>query len=215
VTKIHRLVLGDDDEKSTKTYKIRSLSPINIFVELNEKQYGDELSIEADQNLQKFFFTESNGNELRFYLDSYDNNTEDLLHLSSNSSSTKPTALENNTTNYIKSTDKIKVFLKTSSSYLNVSKLNFGIVNLYFKLNRDQKTNQLNSFNKINCNGEILFNNEFINPGYSSNRTLTFTSMSSHNVFVYWCKESVEFSVHETNKTIQYSLKPKIKNNKI
>jgi len=147
---------------------------------------------------------------LRFYLDSFDDNTKDPLQLDineENNNGTKSVPLESgpNSQNYIKANGKMKIFLKTTGSSLRINKLNFGVVNLYFKLNKSFLETQHNSFNKFNCNGQILFNNEFLADN-DLDRNLTFTSRNDNqSVFVYLCSDSFDLSINEKNHIVEFA----------
>ena len=206
VTKFQRVFFGNKDNYSNEmspTYKIKSLNPIYVFIELNANEFDDELVVEADQNLQKFFFTESDGQTLKFYLDSFDNNTDASIYYTARQN--KSVVLDERAQNYLKSRTRTKVFIKSSHPTLKINKLDFDVLNVYFKLNRNLSYQiQHNSFNKFNCNGQILFNNEFI-ENYR-NETLTLSSRSPNlNVFVYFCSDFFDLSVNESNGSVVFS----------
>lgn len=223
LTRFTRLALGDDpytSEGSKRNFQIKSLSQISIFLELNALR--DELSIETDQNLQKFLFTDSDGTTLRVYLDSYDDNSHDPLQLDSHNTNTSNNKQASSSTslipletgpdahNFIKTIGKIKIFLKSSARLVNISKRNFGIVNLYARFNRNPfELNQHNSFSKLNCNGQVLFNNEFVSDAHSgrgrSNLTFT-TSNFNQNVFAYICSESFDLRLGENDHVVEFSV---------
>lgn len=165
--------------------------------------------IETDQNLQKFFFIESDGQTLRLYLNSFDNNTDDTIYYAANtngSNRTNAVVLENGTQNYLKSNSKTKIYIKSSSSFLQISKFNFDVVNIYFKLNRSFGNRvQHNSFNKFNCNGQVLFNNEFIENEKSSKNLTFITRNDNQNIFIYFCRDLMNLTVAEKNKMIEFS----------
>lgn len=181
-------------------------------MELNAAS-GEELSIEADQNLQKFVFSDSDATTLRLYLDSYDDNSYDPLQRDSTKSNnhTNATAitLESgpDAQNYIRSSDKIKVFVKTSGSFVRISKRNFGVVNIYARLNRDPfDQTQRNLFSKFNCNGHVLFNNVFVEDADLERRNLSLSTRDhNQNVFAYLCSESFDLRIGENDKLVEFS----------
>lgn len=214
LTRFTRLVLGDDPntkDGSKKNFPIKLLSQISVYIELNALR--DELSIEADQNLQKFLFSDSDGTTLRFYLDSYDDNSHDPLQLDSTnqnkSSSTSLIKLDSgpDAHNFIKSNDKIKVYLKTSGSFVDIVKRNFSVVNLYVRLNRNPiDFVQHNSFNKFNCNGQVLFDNVFVLDSNFTASSLVFSSIKNNqNVFAYMCSEQFDLRVSEKDHVVEFS----------
>jgi hypothetical protein len=205
------VLFGDwrNETNGTKNFKIKSLNQIYVFIELNQDELDEELVIETDQNLQKFFFTESDGQTLRLYLNSFDNNTDDTIYYAANtngSNRTNAVVLENGTQNYLKSNSKTKIYIKSSSSFLQISKFNFDVVNVYFKLNRSFGNRvQHNSFNKFNCNGQVLFNNEFIENEKSSKNLTFITRNDNQNIFIYLCRDLMNLTVAEKNKMIEFS----------
>lgn len=216
LTRFTRLVLGDDQNTkngSKKYFQIKLLSQISVFLELNALR--DELSIETDQNLQKFLFSDSDGTTLRFYLDSYDDNSHDPLQLDSTntnrnkSSSTSLIKLDSglDAQNFIRSNDKIKVYLKTSGSSVDIVKRNFSVVNLYVRLNRNPiDFVQHNSFNKFNCNGQVLFDNSFVLDSNFTASSLVFSSIKNNqNVFAYICSEKFDLRVSEKDHVVEFS----------
>lgn len=214
LTRFTRLVLGDDSNSkdgSKKNFPIKLFSQISIYLELNALR--DELSIEADQNLQKFLFSDSDGTTLRFYLDSYDDNSHDPLQLDStnknNSSSSTLIQLDSgpDAQNFIRSSDKIKVYLKTSGSFVDITKRNFGVVNLYVRLNRNPiDFTQHNSFNKFNCNGQVLFDNAFVlDNNFTASNMVFSSSKNNQNIFAYMCSELFDLRFSEQDHVVEFS----------
>lgn len=157
ITKFNRLIFGEFGNKSIESnYNIRSKPPVNVQVTLNDNI--DELTIECDQNLQKFFILESNGDYLKLKLDSFDDNSKKTIYYSSffsDDETLKQNKLDQNQNNFIDQLEPIKINLRTKNSYLYINKSNFGILNI--KVGPGQSGNDFQVM--FDCNDQIVYNN--------------------------------------------------------
>ena len=80
VTKFNRIQLGEDKARNNSIFNIQLRNAsIDLFIYLNlNEQQNDELTVEADQNLQKYFITESDGDCLKMKLDYLDDEYSNL-----------------------------------------------------------------------------------------------------------------------------------------
>lgn len=203
ITNFENVIFGNANTSTSSVavnYRIKSSNPIELNVELNVREDAEELSIEADQNLQKFFIVESDGLNLKIYLDSYDDNGVRTIYYSNDQNAS--TVLDKHSTNYIRSVSAIKINLRTSKSFVRINKFDFNVVNvrarLQYKFYNAQPTH--NSFSKFSCNGNVIFNNVFLDEPHDDKFELS-SQRQYENIFVHYCNELYQIYLQETDDT--------------
>jgi len=159
ITKFNRIQLGEEKAKNNSIFniKLRNAS-IDLFIYLNlNEQQNDELTVEADQNLQKYFITESDGDCLKMKLDYLDDEYSNLNPVKQNDIE----RLIMNEENFISSNKNIKLKIKTAKSFVYVNKRDFDIkINIFIEPNLSSLSKKMISSNvSLNCtsNKEMYF----------------------------------------------------------
>jgi hypothetical protein len=142
--------------------------PIDVYLHLNSvKQEEEELTVETDQNLQRFFSVESDEDMLKIKLDVVDTNADEQVGFFIETTQF-PVAAEKDKLNYVNATKNVRIDITVRKTSLFFSKHNFGLVNVYVEpaasSNNIFKTvNSDLSTILLNCNGSLLVDGIMLN----------------------------------------------------
>ena len=190
-TRYKRVIFGNLNSTNDDTnFKIQSTKPIEIDLFFNDKE---EMIIDCDQNLQKYFLLESNGDYLNIKLDYFEDVNQKTIYYSDKDQ----IKLDKNEINYIEPVEPIKIIISSKNSELKINKHNFGKLN--FNMERKSylvEPIDVNSTVAFDCDGKLFYNG--INNGESSSvRTFSLeTNYKTKSINVSMCDETYSLYFH-------------------
>lgn len=205
ITTFKRLVFGERDIENKNNYHMITTMPIDVYLHLrndldNDLFDSEQLMIETDQNLQKYFLVESDEETLRIKLDSYEDKylleRKRLYQLSSNSLLSGNVV--KNGINFVNTT-RTRITIRTRQSSLFINKHNFGKLNIYVQPpppHQQQLRQQYmvsNSTINLNCNGSIQFDGILVDDIHKFSN-----SMMASQLSIFVCDESFNLYVSQT-----------------
>jgi hypothetical protein len=166
-------VFGEEDLRKNN-FRMHSPLPIDVYLHLNSvKQEDEEVIVETDQNLQRFFSVESgaadandinDGDVLKIKLDVAD--VDDAGYFTSVEKGY--ILAEKDKLNYVNATRNVRIDITIRKTSVFVSKHNFGLVNVYV----EPATSHSSLFKTVssdlstillNCNGSVLVDSIMLN----------------------------------------------------
>jgi hypothetical protein len=148
ITKFNRIQLGEENSAFNTFFNLKlKNASIDIFINfIRNVQQNNELTIETDQNLQKYFITESDGDCLKIKLDYLDDEYSNINPVKQNNFE----QLVKNGENFLIANKNIKMNLKTTNSFVYVSKKDFE-TKINFFIDPILSKNFITSNISLNC----------------------------------------------------------------
>lgn len=204
-TRFNKIIFGEQDPlKNKPNYDIRLKTRIEVFIQISHEFNQDELSIECDQNFQKFFFVQSNGYFLNIKLDSYDDNNAKTIYYSNKfASDSEINILNKNGKNFLEQSKPIQINIKTKNPLLILRKFNFSPLNIYLNDQIEPNVYSRNSSVSFNCNGEISYNFQN-NSSRNVQKFILKTNYINNFLNVTYCNESYELSFKKSKDIIEF-----------
>ena len=212
VTNFNRIQFGEfaDDQNLNNFYNIQLINAsIDVFIYFNvNEQQGDELTLEIDQNLQKYFIIDSDGNCLKIKLDFLD---DEYSIINSVKELDPSQILVKNQTNFISTNKNVRINVRTRKSFTYVHKIGFAKTKLNFFIEPVLNVSNLNqnlilSTISLNCtNNEYSIDNGRVNINKNT-QLIKKIYASSHYLSVNYCDDSfaLYFGQSLTNKTNEF-----------
>lgn len=201
ITPFERIKFGENDPKLSSKYKLKLDKPIDLYIHFNINESQDEeLTIETDQNLQKYFFTESDGDYLKIKLDSYD--LDNMTSLFSNELNA-----EKNKENILSPSQNVRVDLKLKKSYVYLNKFKLNQMNVivepnwnFFNLIKGSMStfNYVNTTVSLNCNNVYTIDDEIIKVNSDTKKISTRNNLLNNYLSIYYCDESFALYLTQT-----------------
>jgi len=200
ITKFNRIQLGEEKDTSNSFYniKLRNVS-VDLFIYLNlNEQENEELTVEIDQNLQKFFIIESDGDCLKIKLDYLDDEYSTINPVKHDNFE----QLVQNEENFLSTNKNIKINIRTTKSFVYVNKNEFETNTNFFiapVLNKNFVTSNVS----LNCtnNKEIYL---IDNKSFVVNRNTQLIKKefpSSSYLSVNYCDNSFALYFSQNSQT--------------
>lgn len=148
ITKFNRIQLGEENSTVNSFFNLKlKNASIDIFINfIRNVQQNNELTIETDQNLQKYFITESDGDCLKIKLDYLDDEYSNINPVKQNNFE----QLVKNGENVLIANKNIKMNLKITNSFVYVNKKNFE-TKINFFIDPILSKNFITSNISLNC----------------------------------------------------------------
>lgn len=195
-TKYGKVVFGNVMPNNTLiNYKIRIEKPIEVYLILDESSLNDQFVIEADQNLQKFFLLESNGEYLNIKVDYFESDEHKTIYYQPNKHDQDK--LSKNEINYLQPKEPIRILISTNRQQLKISKFQFSEIEVFIEKISYQHESNLNKKDSniwFTCDQRIFFDNQDNGKSDSIERFSLKSNYKTKSIKVNICDESFDYN---------------------
>lgn len=205
-TRFNRVILGSLNPKNiTNNYKIKVDKPIQIFLILDESTLKEQFTIEADQNLQKFFLLESNDEYLNIKLDFFDLNEHKTIYYQPNN--IEKDTLDKNEINLLRPEKPIRILISSNRSQLKISKFQFSQIEVFIEKISYQYISNLNNKDSniwFTCDRRIFFDNQDNGSSEAVNKFTLKSNYKTKSIKVNICDESFNYNFANSPNLLEF-----------
>ncbi|RNA24058.1 hypothetical protein BpHYR1_043394 [Brachionus plicatilis] len=215
-TRFSRVVFGKfESSNSSINYKIQIEKPIEIYLILDESSLKDQFTIEADQNLQKFFLLESNGEYLNIKVDYFESDEHRTIYYQAKKE--EKDKLDKNEINYLQPTEPIRILISSSRSHIKINKYQFSEIEVFIeKISYQYEANlyKKDSNIRFTCDQRIFFDNQDDGKSDSVEKFSLKSNYRTKSIKASICDESFDYNFVNSPNMIEFWAE-KIKNSNL
>lgn len=205
-TKFKKIVFGSlNPTNLSNNYIIKIDKPIQITLILDESSLKDQFTIEADQNLQKFFLLESNDEYLNIKLDFFDSKEHKTIYYQPNKE--QEDTLDKNEINYLRPEKPIRILISSNRSQLKISKFQFSEIEVFIeKISYQYNSNLINKDSNIwfTCDRRIFFDNQDTGKSDLVNQFSLKSNYKTKSIKVNICDENFHYNFANSPNLIEF-----------